>query len=169
MKGSMQKAEELAIELKDAWIPSQFDNPSNPSIHERTTAEEILADFPGGIDYLVTGVGTGGHISGVAKVLKQKMPGIQVFAVEPSDSPVIGGGEPGPHGIMGIGPGFIPANLDRSILDGVLAVEKSAAYEYTRRAAREEGLFVGISSGGSFCGGRTIAGASGKAIHHPYI
>ncbi len=150
MKGSMQKAEELAIELKDAWIPSQFDNPSNPSIHERTTAEEILADFPGGIDYLVTGVGTGGHISGVAKVLKQKMPGIQVFAVEPSDSPVIGGGEPGPHGIMGIGPGFIPANLDRSILDGVLAVEKSAAYEYTRRAAREEGLFVGISSGGSF-------------------
>lgn len=149
MKGSMQKAEDLAIEVNNSWIPSQFDNPSNPSIHEATTAQEILADFPGGIDYLVTGVGTGGHISGVARILKQKMPAIKVFAVEPSDSPVIGGGEPGPHGIMGIGAGFIPGNLDKTLLDGTLPVEKAAAFEYARRAAREEGLFVGISSGAS--------------------
>ncbi|MEN8250320.1 MAG: cysteine synthase A [Bacteroidota bacterium] len=149
MKGSMQKAEELAIELDNAWIPSQFDNPSNPSIHEVTTAREILDDFPGGVDYLVTGVGTGGHISGVARILKQEMPEIQVYAVEPADSPVIGGGEPGQHGIMGIGAGFIPGNLDTTLLDGVLTVEKTAAFEYTRRAAKEEGLFVGISSGAS--------------------
>lgn len=149
MKGSMQKAEELAIELDNVWIPSQFDNPSNPSIHEVTTAQEILDDFPGGVDYLVTGVGTGGHISGVAKLLKQKMPGIQVFAVEPAESAVISGGEPGPHGIMGIGAGFIPGNLDQSLLDGLLPVEKTAAFDFTRRAAKEEGLFVGISSGAS--------------------
>jgi len=149
MKGSMRKAEALASELDHAWIPSQFDNPSNPSIHEITTAQEILADFPGGVDYLVTGVGTGGHITGVARILKGKMPAIQVFAVEPADSPVIGGGEPGPHGIMGIGAGFIPENLDRTLLDGVLAVEKAEAYEYARRVAKEEGLFVGISSGAS--------------------
>ncbi len=149
MKGSMQKAEELAIELDNVWIPSQFDNPSNPSIHEVTTAQEILDDFPGGVDYLVTGVGTGGHISGVAKLLKQKMPGIQVFAVEPAESSVISGGEPGPHGIMGIGAGFIPGNLDQSLLDGLLPVEKTAAFDFTRRAAKEEGLFVGISSGAS--------------------
>ena len=149
MKGSMQKAEELAIELDNVWIPSQFDNPSNPSIHEVTTAQEILDDFPGGVDYLVTGVGTGGRISGVAKLLKQKMPGIQVFAVEPAESSVISGGEPGPHGIMGIGAGFIPGNLDQSLLDGLLPVEKTAAFDFTRRAAKEEGLFVGISSGAS--------------------
>jgi cysteine synthase A len=149
MKGSMQKAEELASEISDSWIPSQFDNPSNPSIHEHTTALEILADFPDGIDYLVTGVGTGGHISGVARILKREMPQIKVYAVEPADSPVIGGGEPGSHGIMGIGAGFIPGNLDTSLLDGVFAVEKSAAYDYARRAAREEGVFVGISSGAS--------------------
>jgi cysteine synthase A len=149
MKGSMQKAEALASELDHAWIPSQFDNPSNPSIHEITTAQEILGDFPGGIDYLVTGVGTGGHITGVARILKEKMTAIQVLAVEPAGSPVIGGGEPGPHGIMGIGAGFIPENLDLTLLDGVLPVEKSEAYDYARRAAKEEGLFVGISSGAS--------------------
>ncbi len=149
MKGSMEKASELAREISGSWIPSQFDNPSNPSIHEVTTALEIVEDFPEGIDYLVTGVGTGGHISGVARILKQKMPSIQVYAVEPSDSPVISGGESGPHGIMGIGAGFIPANLDRSLLDEVIQVEKSAAFDYARRAAREEGLFVGISSGAS--------------------
>ncbi len=149
MKGSIQKAEELALEVDNAWIPSQFDNPSNPSIHETTTAQEILADFPGGIDYLVTGVGTGGHITGVARILKQKMPDIKVLAVEPSDSPVIGGGDPGPHGIMGIGAGFIPENLDRSLLDGTLPIEKDAAFIYASRAAKEEGLFVGISSGAS--------------------
>ncbi|MEN8227845.1 MAG: cysteine synthase A [Bacteroidota bacterium] len=149
MKGSMQRAEELSVELENSWIPSQFDNPSNPSIHEVTTAQEILDDFPGGVDYLVTGVGTGGHISGVARILKQKMPGIQVFAVEPADSPVIGGGEPGPHGIMGIGAGFIPGNLDPALLDGLFPIEKTEAYDFTRRAAKEEGLFVGISSGAS--------------------
>lgn len=149
MKGSMEKASELAEAIPGAWIPSQFDNPSNPSIHELTTALEIVEDFPDGLDYLVTGVGTGGHISGVAKILKQKMPSIHVVAVEPADSPVISGGESGPHGIMGIGAGFIPANLDTSLLDEVIQVEKTAAYDYARRAAREEGLFVGISSGAS--------------------
>lgn len=149
MKASMQKAEELASEIEGAWIPSQFDNPSNPSIHERTTALEILADFPSGIDYLVTGVGTGGHISGVSRILKQKMPGIEVLAVEPAGSPVISGGEPGKHGIMGIGAGFIPANLDRKLLDGVIKVEKTEAYAYARRVAKEEGIFAGISTGAS--------------------
>jgi len=149
MKGAMARAAELAAEIEGAWIPSQFDNPSNPAIHTTTTALEILEDFPGGIDYLVTGVGTGGHISGVGRVLKKKMPGIKVYAVEPSDSPVISGGEPGPHGIQGIGPGFIPENLDRKVLDGTIAVEKAQAYDYARRAAREEGIFVGISTGAS--------------------
>jgi len=149
MKGSMEKAKELAREIKGAWIPSQFDNPSNPSIHEATTALEILEDFPTGIDYLVTGVGTGGHISGVSRVLKQKMPGIHVIAVEPADSPVISGGEPGPHGIMGIGAGFIPGNLDRDLIDAVLQIKKEEAYEFTRRLAKEEGIFAGISTGAS--------------------
>lgn len=149
MKGSMLKAEELAGEIEGAWIPSQFDNPSNPSIHEATTAQEILKDFPEGIDYLVTGVGTGGHISGVSRILKQKMTGIKVFAVEPADSPVISGGDPGPHGIMGIGAGFLPGNLDMGVVDGILQVEKSEAYEYARRAVREEGIFAGISTGAS--------------------
>jgi len=149
MKGSMKKAEELAREIKGAWIPSQFDNPSNPSIHESTTALEILEDFPTGIDYLVTGVGTGGHISGVSRVLKQKMPGIRVIAVEPADSPVISGGEPGPHGIMGIGAGFIPGNLDRDLIDAVLQIKKEEAYEFARRLAKEEGIFAGISTGAS--------------------
>jgi cysteine synthase A len=149
MKGSIQRAKELADGLDHAWIPSQFENPSNPSIHETTTAREILADFPEGIDYLVTGVGTGGHITGVTRILKQQMPDIKVFAVEPADSPVIAGGEPGPHGIMGIGAGFIPDNLDPTLLDGVLPIEKNAAYDYARRAVREEGIFGGISTGAS--------------------
>ena len=149
MKGSMEKAKELAREIKGAWIPSQFDNPSNPSIHEATTALEILEDFPTGIDYLVTGVGTGGHISGVSRVLKQKMPGIHVIAVEPADSPVISGGEPGPHGIMGIGAGFIPGNLDKDLIDAVMQIKKEEAYEFARRLAKEEGIFAGISTGAS--------------------
>jgi len=149
MKGSIEKASELAEELNKVWIPSQFDNPSNPSIHERTTALEILEDFPDGIDYMVTGVGTGGHISGVARVLKKKMPGLRVMAVEPEDSPVISGGEPAPHHLMGIGAGFLPGNLDRSVLDGVIQVDKKSAYHFARRAAREEGLFAGISTGAS--------------------
>jgi cysteine synthase A len=149
MKGSMAKAQELADEIQDTWIPSQFDNPANPSIHDVTTAREIVKDFPDGIDYMVTGVGTGGHITGVSRTLKQLMPALKVFAVEPEDSPVIGGGEPGPHGIMGIGPGFIPGNLDTSQLDGIFAISKNEAYSYARRAAREEGLLAGISTGAS--------------------
>ncbi len=149
MKASMAKAEELSGEIENSWIPSQFDNPSNPSVHEITTAREILQDFPGGIDYLVTGVGTGGHISGVSRILKQKMPDLKVYAVEPAESPVIGGGEPGPHGIMGIGAGFIPGNLDTSLLDGTIPVEKASAFDFTRQAAEKEGLFGGISSGAS--------------------
>jgi cysteine synthase A len=149
MKGSIEKASELAGELEKSWIPSQFDNPSNPAIHERTTALEVLADFPDGIDFMVTGVGTGGHISGVARVLKKKMPGLKVVAVEPKDSPVISGGDPAPHPIMGIGAGFLPDNLDRSVLDEVVQVDKKSAYHYARRAAREEGLFAGISTGAS--------------------
>ncbi len=149
MKGSMEKARLLADEIDGSWVPSQFDNPANPLVHEVTTAQEILDDFPDGIDYLVTGVGTGGHISGVARILKKHMPQIRVYAVEPADSPVISGGEPGPHGIMGIGAGFIPDNLDTSLLDGVLKVEISDAFAYARRIAREEGIFTGISTGAS--------------------
>ena len=149
MKGSLARAAELAEEISPSWIPSQFENAANPAIHETTTAREILADFPGGIDYLVTGVGTGGHISGVARILKKEMPALKVFAVEPEESSVIAGGEPSPHGIMGIGAGFLPKNLDTSLLDGTIAIAKSEAFEYARRAASEEGLFGGISSGAS--------------------
>jgi len=156
MKGSMEKAEELARDMDDAWIPSQFDNPSNPSIHELTTAQEILEDFPTGIDYLVTGVGTGGHISGVSRLLKQEMPGIKVFAVEPADSPVISGGEPAPHGIMGIGAGFIPGNLDVDLIDGVLQIKNTEAYEFSKRLAKEEGIFAGISTGASLAAVSTL-------------
>lgn len=149
MKGSMEKAGELAREIDAAWIPSQFDNPSNPAIHQLTTAREILEDFPGGINFMVTGVGTGGHISGVARILKQEMPGIRVLAVEPAESPVISGGEAAPHGIMGIGAGFIPANLDVDLLDGIVQIKKTEAYEFARRLAREEGILAGISTGAS--------------------
>lgn len=149
MKGAIAKARELAEQIKDSWIPMQFDNPSNVSAHEKNTAAEIAADFPDGIDYLITGVGTGGHITGVAKVLKKLFPKIKVFAVEPQLSPVISGGAPGPHPIQGIGAGFIPNNLDVSLLDGVIQVEKGEAFDYTKRAAVQEGLFIGISSGAS--------------------
>lgn len=149
MKGSIARALELQSEIENSWIPSQFENPANPAIHEKTTAPEILADFPEGIDYLITGVGTGGHISGTARVLKREMKELKVFAVEPEDSQVIKGAEPAPHPIMGIGPGFIPANLDTSLLDGTIAVNKQDAYLFVRRAAKEEGIFLGISSGAS--------------------
>ena len=147
MKGAIARAEELAAQTPGAWIPQQFDNPANVAVHEATTAQEILADFPGGLDALITGVGTGGHITGVAKVLKAKWPSLKVFAVEPTQSPVISGGQPAPHPIQGIGAGFIPKNLDTSLLDGVIQVEAEPAREYGRRSAREEGLLVGISSG----------------------
>ena len=147
MKGAIARAEELAAQTPGAWIPQQFDNPANVAIHEQTTAQEVLADFPDGLDVLITGVGTGGHLTGVARVLKAKWPQLKVFAVEPTQSPVISGGQPGPHPIQGIGAGFIPKNLDTSLLDGVILVEAEAAREYGRRSAREEGILVGISSG----------------------
>ena len=147
MKGSIARAQELAATIPDAWIPQQFENPANVAVHERTTAQEILADFPEGLDVLITGVGTGGHLTGCAKVLKEKWPNLKVFAVEPKASPVISGGQPAPHPIQGIGAGFIPANLDTKLLDGVIQVDAEDAREYGRRAAREEGFLVGISSG----------------------
>ncbi|WP_395025882.1 cysteine synthase A [Comamonas odontotermitis] len=147
MKGAIARAEELAASTPGSWIPQQFENPANVAVHERTTAQEILADFPDGLDAIITGVGTGGHLSGVAHVLKAKFPQLKVFAVEPTASPVISGGAPAPHPIQGIGAGFIPRNLDTSVLDGVIQVDAEPAREYARRAAREEGLFVGISSG----------------------
>jgi cysteine synthase len=149
MKGSIDRAAELAAEIKGAWIPSQFTNLSNPAIHEQTTGREILEDFPDGIDYLVTGVGTGGHITGVSRVLKREMPAIRVIAVEPADSPVLSGGDPAPQPIMGIGAGFIPEILDMSLIDDIFQISKAEAYEYTQRAAKEEGIFAGISTGAS--------------------
>ena len=147
MKGAIAKATELVSTIPNAWMPQQFDNPANIDIHVKTTAEEILKDFPEGIDFLITGVGTGGHLTGVAEVLKKHFPAIKVFAVEPELSPVISGGSPSPHPIQGIGAGFIPTNLHKEILDGVIQVSKDEAYEYAQRAAKEEGIFQGISSG----------------------
>ncbi|MCL3781678.1 cysteine synthase A [Prolixibacteraceae bacterium JC049] len=149
MKGAIARAQELADEMELAFVPSQFENGANPDIHRKTTAQEIIADFPEGIDYLITGVGTGGHITGVAEILKEKFANLKVFAVEPEASPVINGGEPGPHPLQGIGAGFIPENLNVDILDGAIKVEKEEAFEYAQRAAKEEGLFGGISSGAS--------------------
>lgn len=147
MKGAIARAQELAAQTPGAWIAQQFENPANPAIHENTTAREIIADFPDGLDVLITGVGTGGHLSGVARALKAQWPQLKVFAVEPVASPVISGGAPGPHPIQGIGAGFIPKNLDVSLLDGVIQVDAEPAREYARRAAQHEGLLVGISSG----------------------
>ena len=147
MKGAIAKAEELAAATPGAWIPQQFENPANIDVHVRTTAQEILADFPEGLDAIITGVGTGGHLSGVATVLKAAWPQLKVFAVEPSQSPVISGGAPSPHPIQGIGAGFIPKNLKTELLDGVIQVEAEEAREYARRSAAQEGLLVGISSG----------------------
>ena len=146
MKGAIARATELAAE-HGAWVPQQFENPANVAIHARTTALEILADFPGGIDAMITGVGTGGHITGCAEVLKTHFPALKVFAVEPTLSPVISGGAPAPHPIQGIGAGFIPGNLHTAVLDGVILVDAEESREYARRSAREEGLLVGISSG----------------------
>ena len=147
MNGAIARARELLAETPDGWMPQQFENPANIDVHVRTTAQEILADFPNGVDYLITGVGTGGHLTGVARVLKAQFPNTKVFAVEPVASPVISGGKPAPHPIQGIGAGFIPANLDTSLLDGVIQVEGDVAKDYARRSAAEEGLLVGISSG----------------------
>ncbi|GAB2737436.1 cysteine synthase A [Melaminivora jejuensis] len=147
MKGAIARAQEIVQATPGAWMPQQFENPANIEVHARTTAQEILADFPDGLDAIITGVGTGGHITGVAQVLKSRFPALKVFAVEPTGSPVISGGQPGPHPIQGLGAGFIPRNLHVDLLDGVILVEAEPAREYARRAAREEGLLVGISSG----------------------
>lgn len=147
MKGSIERANEIAANTPNAWIPMQFDNEANVKVHRERTAQEILHDFPEGFDYLITGVGTGGHITGVAEVLKPKWPNLKVFAVEPEKSALISGGEHTPHKIQGIGAGFIPNNLHREVLDGAITVSEEEAFDYARRAAREEGLFVGISSG----------------------
>ncbi|MBI0434639.1 cysteine synthase A [Roseomonas sp. KE0001] len=147
MKGAIERAKELVAETPGAWMPQQFENPANIDVHVRTTAREILSDFPEGLDALITGVGTGGHLTGCAQVLKQAWPALKVFAVEPEASPVISGGSPAPHPIQGIGAGFVPANLHTDLLDGVIKVAADAAKDYARRSALQEGLLVGISSG----------------------
>ena len=149
MKGALEKAQELTTEIPHAWSPLQFENPANIEIHKATTAQEIIQAFPDGLDYLITGVGTGGHITGCAEILKTHYPNLKVFAVEPEASPVISGGSPAPHPIQGIGAGFIPTNLHTTVLDGAIQVSKDDAYAYTQRAAKEEGILLGISSGAS--------------------
>ncbi len=149
MKGAIDRAAELQKETPNSWIPQQFENQANIDIHKKTTAQEIINDFPEGLDYIITGVGTGGHITGCAEVLKEKWPNLKVFAVEPDASPVISGGGPGPHPIQGIGAGFIPANLHTDAIDGAITVSKDAAFEMAQRAGKEEGIFIGISSGAS--------------------
>jgi cysteine synthase A len=149
MTGAIEKAKELVAATPGAWLPQQFDNPANTAIHRQTTALEILKDFPGGLDYIITGVGTGGHITGVAEVLKEKFANLKVFAVEPELSPVLSGGSPSPHPIQGIGAGFVPSILNRKILDGVIKVNKEEAFTYAQRLAKEEGILGGISTGAS--------------------
>jgi cysteine synthase A len=149
IKGAIEKANEMAKEMANAWLPLQFDNPANIEIHKTATAQEIIKDFPDGLDYMITGVGTGGHITGCAEILKQHYPNLKVFAVEPEASPVISGGDPGPHPLQGLGAGFIPTNLNTALLDGAIQISKEEAFDYTQRAAKEEGLLIGISSGAS--------------------
>jgi cysteine synthase A len=149
MKGAIAKATELIQSTPGAWMPSQFDNPANPKVHYETTAKELANDFPHGFDYLITGVGTGGHITGVTKHLKKLWPELKAFAVEPELSPVISGGAPGPHPIQGIGAGFVPKNLETDLLDGVIQVSKEDAFAFSRRIAKEEGIFGGVSTGAS--------------------
>jgi cysteine synthase A len=147
MKGAIEKAKELADGTPNAWIPQQFDKPANTDIHRKTTAQEIINDFGDGLDYVITGVGTGGHITAIAEVVKQKIAGLKVYAVEPELSPILSGGTPSPHPLQGIGAGFIPSILNREVLDGVITVSKDSAFEYAQRLAKEEGILVGISTG----------------------
>jgi cysteine synthase A len=147
MKGAIERAKELLNTEKSAWMPMQFDNKDNLKIHQETTAQEILKDFPDGLDYLITGIGTGGHITAVGRVLKDKFPHIKVIAVEPQDSAVLSGGSPGPHPLQGLGAGFIPSIVDTTLLDGIIKVGKDEAYEMTRKCAQEEGILVGVSTG----------------------
>ena len=149
MKGAIEKAAELVSETPNAWSPKQFDNPANVEVHERTTAQEILSDFPNGLDYIITGVGTGGHITGVAKVLKAKFPNLKVIAVEPELSPVLSGGSPSPHPLQGIGAGFVPSIYNSDLIDEVVQVSKEDSFEYARNIAKQEGILVGISTGAS--------------------
>lgn len=147
MKGAIARAQELKEQHPDAFIPQQFENPANVEVHSRTTAQEILADFPEGLDVIISGVGTGGHITGVAETLKKHWPGLKVFAVEPAASPVLSGGAPSPHPIQGIGAGFVPGNYHAAAIDGVITIEGDEAKEFARQSAAKEGLLVGISSG----------------------
>ncbi len=149
MKGAIEKAAELTASTPNAWSPRQFDNPANVEVHRKTTAQEIIEDFPDGVDYIITGVGTGGHITGVAEVLKEKWPQVKVFAVEPELSPVLGGGSPAPHPIQGIGAGFVPSIYNSNVIDGVIQVSRDEAFDFARRIAKEEGILVGISTGAS--------------------
>lgn len=149
MKGAIEKANELLQTVPDSWSPHQFNNPANVRAHNETTAQEIVADFPDGIDYLITGVGTGGHITGVAQVIKSKFPHVKVIAVEPELSPVLSGGSPSPHPLQGIGAGFVPAVYDAALIDEIIQVSKEEAFEFTRSVAKQEGILVGISTGAS--------------------
>lgn len=149
MRGAIEKATELLSSTPGGWMPQQFDNPANVDVHRKTSAAEIAADFPDGLDFLITGVGTGGHITGVAEVLKKQFPSLKVFAVEPELSPVLSGGSPSPHPIQGIGAGFVPSIVNREILDGVIQVSKDDAFKYAQRIAKEEGILSGISTGAS--------------------
>jgi len=156
MKGAIEKAQEILANTPNAWMPMQFENASNPNIHYRTTAREIMVDFPDGFDYYVGGVGTGGHVHGVGKALKEKFSKIKVIAVEPFDSPVLNGGKPSPHPIQGIGAGFVPKNYSIEVVDRIVTIKKEEAFEMAKRAASEEGLFVGISSGANLAAIRNI-------------
>lgn len=149
MKGAIERAAELVSQTPNSWSPSQFVNKANVEVHQKTTAQEILADFPDGLDYIITGVGTGGHISGVASVVKAKFPNVKVIAVEPELSPVLSGGSPAPHPIQGIGAGFVPENYHGNLIDEIIQVSKEEAYEFTRNIAKQEGILVGISTGAS--------------------
>lgn len=159
MTGAIEKANELVRQMQNSWIPQQFENPANPAIHEATTGPEIWEDSGHKVDAIVTGVGTGGTITGITRFIRKKNPDFRAFAVEPADSPVISGGKPGPHKIQGIGAGFIPKNLDTSLLSGVITVTNDEAFEWGRRLAREEAVFAGISTGANIC---AVAKAIGK-------
>lgn len=169
IRGSIEKAKELNASDSNSWIPMQFENNDNVKVHAETTAQEIVKDFPAGFDYLVTGVGTGGHITAVGRVLKEKFPKIKIIAVEPADSAVLSGGQPGPHPIQGIGTGFIPSIVDRSIIDEVVTITKDEAFEMTKKAAKEEGLFIGISSGASLAAvKKVLARSPGRVLTFCY-
>lgn len=161
MKGAIERAKVLLAEIDGSWMPRQFVNPSNPEVHARTTAREIMDDFPEGFDYFVTGIGTGGHISGVGRELKRAFPSVQIVGVEPADSPVLTEGRAGAHPIQGIGPGFVPETLDRTVIDRVTAITGPDAFRFARRLAREEGILCGISTGAALAAVERVLAGSG--------